>query len=110
MKTQNFGALRAELHGFYLQGDTERAEAFAAHCFAIMEARCDAAMSVTAQKLLQYDVITEEFDPVIFPHTPLFYETRVLTSLSDGARNAKGYSFMHANGWVYKRNCHLFRQ
>ena len=110
MATQNFGALREELHGFYLQGDGDRARAFAEKCFAMMDERYDASMSVTAQKLLQYDVITEEFDPVIFPHTPLYYETGVLTSLSDGARNAKGYSFMHANGWVYKHNCHLFRQ
>ena len=108
MKTQNFGALRAELHGFYLQGDRERAEAFAAHCFAIMDERCDDTMSITTQKLLQYDVITEEFDPVVFRTVPYYYETGVLTSLSDGAAGAKGYSFVQANGWTYLRNRHKF--
>lgn len=103
-----FENLRNELYGFYLQGDAERARAFANKCFTIMEQRYRSEMTITEQKLLQYDVITEEFDPKVFRYTPFFYETGVLTSLSDGARVAKGYRFMQANGWVYRRNEHLF--
>ncbi|MBE7025985.1 MAG: hypothetical protein E7410_00245 [Ruminococcaceae bacterium] len=102
--------LRKELGSFYLSGDAQRAKSFADKCFEIMEKRYKESMSVTEQKLLQYDVITEEFDPVIFRNAPYFYETGVLTSLSDGARGAKGHSFVHANGWVYKRNEHLFAE
>jgi len=104
----NYPKLREELYSFYLNGDAERAKSFADKCFAIMEERFSDGMSVTEQKLLQYDVIVENFEPEIFPHLPFFYETGVLTSLSDGASHAKGYSFSHANGWVYNRNKHLF--
>ena len=103
-----FDQLRRELRAFYLNGDAERAKGFAKHCFEIMDARARDGMTVTEQKLLQYDVICEEFEPVLFD-TPFFYETGVLTSLSDGARSAKGYSFTQANGWVYERNAHLLR-
>ena len=100
--------IREELYSFYLHGDKERAKTFADKCFKVMDERYKDGMSITAQKLLQYDVITEEFNPVIFRYVPYFYETGVLTSLSDGARWAKGHSFMQANGWVYKRNSHFF--
>ena len=100
--------MREELYSFYLQGDAERSRAFADKCFAILDARAEENMSVTAQKLLQYDVICENFEPVIFRYNPYFYETGVLTSLSDGAFSAKGYRFLQANAWVYARNEHLF--
>ncbi|MBQ9085959.1 MAG: hypothetical protein IJY47_02100 [Clostridia bacterium] len=103
-----FENAKEELYNFYLHGDVERAKAFADKCFARMNERFEDGMTVTAQKLLQYDVIVQEFDPVIFRNTPYFYETGVLTSLSDGARSAKGHSFVQANGWVYERNQHLF--
>ena len=103
-----FEDLKQELYDFYLHGDAERSKEFADKCFAIMDERFENGMTVTAQKLLQYDVITEEFDPVIFRNSRFYYETGVLTSLSDGVRNAKGRDFLHANGWVYKRNQHLF--
>lgn len=103
-----YSNLKRELYGFYLHGDAERAKAFADKCFAIMDRRAVDGMSVTAQKCLQYDVISEEFDPIIFRHHPFFYETGVLTSLSDGAFQAKGHGFYQANGWVYKRNEHRF--
>lgn len=100
--------IREELYSFYLRGDGERAQSFAEKCFKIMDERYVEGMSVTAQKLLQYDVIVEEFNPVVFRRVPYFYETGVLTSLSDGSKGAKGYGFLQANGWVYNRNCHLF--
>ena len=100
--------LKNELYAFYLHGDAERAKCFSDKCFAEMDQRVTDDMSVTAQKLLQYDVIVENFEPKLFRYAPFFYETGVLTSLSDGAREAKGHSFVQANGWVYRRNCHLF--
>ncbi len=102
--------LRKELYSYYLAGDAERSKNFAEKCFAIMDNRYTHGMSILGQKLLQYDVITEEFEPVVFRYLPYFYETGVLTSLSDGARKAKGHSFIQANGWVYTRNEHLFAE
>lgn len=103
-----FKKMREELHGFYLHGDAERSKAFADQCFSIMDARYEEGMTVTAQKLLQYDVIAEQFEPQIFRYNPFFYETGVLTSLSDGAFYAKGLGFYQANAWVYQRNRKAF--
>ena len=103
-----FEKMREELHSFYLHGDAERSRAIAERCFPIMDARYTVGMSVLSQKCLQYDVICEEFEPTVFRHTPYFYETGVLTSLSDGAFSAKGHRFTQANGWVFTRNQHLF--
>lgn len=105
-----FDTMKNELYDYYLHGDAERSEGFARRSFAIMDERADGNMSITQQKLLQYDVITKQFEPKIFRYSPFFYETGVLTSLSDGARSAKGHSFIQANGWTYKRNCHLFEE
>ena len=106
----NRSAMEQELKQYYLQGDAERAKSFADRCFEVMNDRYREEMSVLDQKLLQYDVITEQFEPVIFRYSPFYYETGVLTSLSDGARNAKGYGFLQACGWVYGRNRHKFEE
>lgn len=64
--------LRKELYDFYLHGDAERSESFADKCFGIMDGRYIEGMSVTEQKMLQYDVITEEFTPVLFKYSLYF--------------------------------------
>ena len=100
--------VKKELYDFYLTGDAERSKAFAEHCFSIMDSRYKEDMSVTALKLLQYDVITEEFTPVIFKTIPYYYETGVLTSLSDGTAWAKSLNFNQANGWATSKNKDVF--
>lgn len=100
--------IREELYSFYLHGDGERSQAFADRCFKILDNRVSDGMSMPEEKMLQYDVITEEFQPVIFKTVPFFYETGVLTSHSDGARRAKGYGFYQANGWIYARHSGVF--
>ena len=100
--------IRKELYRYYVPGDIANIKALAQRCFQIMDSRYQEGMSVTQQKLLQYDVVTEEFTPVLFPGVPFFYETGVLTPLSDGRRDAKNEGFLQANGWVYERNKHLF--
>lgn len=101
--------LRDELHSFYLPDRKEHIQSFAEKCFAIMNARVDDAMSVAAQKCLQYDVIAQEFEPVIFRHCPYFYETDVLSSRSDGSRFSKDYGIAQANSWIFMRNAHVFK-
>ncbi len=101
---------KKELYDFYLHGDGERSKAFAEKCFAILDARYEENMTVTQQKLLQYEVICEEFTPVVFRYNPYFYETGVLTSLSDGGRLAKGHGFVQANGWIYNKRYGLFEE
>lgn len=104
----NTEKIKNELYSFYLKGDAERSKAFADKCFDIMDSRYSCDMSVTQQKMLQYDVLVEQFEPIIFRYVPFYFETGILTSLSDGAFIAKNYNFTQANGWVYNRNQHLF--
>ena len=68
----NISKLQRELHSFYLNDDVKLSKSFADKCFSIMDSRYTNDMSITEQKLLQYDVITEEFEPVIFRHSPFF--------------------------------------
>lgn len=100
--------LREELKAFYWSGDEERAKAFAEKCFSVLDKKVTDAMTVTELKLLQYDVICDLFEPILFKHNPFYCETGVLSSLSDGARWAKGYGFTQANGWAYQQKAHLF--
>ena len=65
--------IRKELYRYYIPGDIANIKALARRCFQIMDSRYQEGMSVTQQKLLQYDVITEEFTPVLFPEIPFFF-------------------------------------
>ena len=101
--------LREELKDFYWQNNrVEPVKAFAEKCWAILDEAVTEDMSVMAQKLLQYEVIVREFEPVIFRNSPFFCETGVLVSQSDGARWAKNSNFTQANGWTHHRNEHVF--
>ncbi len=102
--------LRKELKEFYWVEDGERSRLFAEKCFAILDSKVTDDMSITDQKLMQYDVIAEEFEPIIFKTLPFYNETGVLTALSDGSRHAKGYEFTQASGWVFNRNAHKFNE
>ncbi len=108
----NYFDLRNELKSFYWHRDEARSKEFAEKCFKILDEKVTEEMSVTEQKILQYDVIANEFQPVVFKNLPFYFETGVLTSLSDGKRGAKvpNASDVHiqAGGWVYQRNAHLF--
>lgn len=101
--------LREELKDFYWKDNrVGPVRAFAEKCWAILDETVTEDMSVMAQKLLQYEVIVREFEPVIFRNSPFFCETGVLVSQSDGARWAKNSNFFQANGWTHHRNEHVF--
>lgn len=103
----NYQPLRKELKAFYqIDGNIPRAKAFAEKIFGILDQKATDDMSVTRQKMLQQQVITEEFEPILFPHCPFYYETGALVALSDGARPAKNSNFFQANAWTYLRNQH----
>ncbi len=104
----NYHGLREELKSYYWSDGGARSEAFARHCFPLMEARLRDGMSPMEQKLLQYRVIVEEFEPQLFRNSPFYYETSVLSPRSDGAYKAKETKKIQACGWVYHRNEHLF--
>lgn len=105
----NYIEMREELKEYYWYNSIERADKFAEKCFGILDSAVNDNMSVAMQKLLQYKVIVDEFEPKLFKNSPFYYETGVLCSLSDGAFPMKGNGALsHANGWVYNRNSRLF--
>ncbi len=104
----NYRELREELKSYYWSDGGKRSAEFAELCFAILDARVTEEMSPMQQKLLQYSVITEEFEPKIFKSSPFYYETDVLSPLSDGSFYAKETGKLQAGGWVYARNEHMF--
>ena len=100
--------MRRELAAYYYHGTEERAEAFCAKAHEIMNARYRDGMSVYEQKVLQYQVITEMFEPVLFYTSPYYYETGTMWAQTDGSRFLRGHR--HAASWVYYRNCHQFEE
>ncbi len=103
-----FSSMRDELRAYYLPDNGRRSDVFARKCFEIMDSKYSENMSVMEQKLLQYRVIVDEFEPKIFEHSPFYYETQVLSPLSDGYRKSKETKKPQANAWVYLKNKHLF--
>ncbi len=105
----NYEDLRQELQSYYWQNSASRAAAFGVRCFSVLNSKATVDMSVTEQKLLQYKVIIEEMDPVIFANSPFYYETGTLSALSDGCHRAKENGALQAASWTYQKNEHLFK-
>ena len=78
----DYSRLREQLKNYYWQGDKERSISFAEHCFAILDEKYREGMTVTEQKLLQYEVISNEFTPVLFADCPYYFETGALDPYS----------------------------
>lgn len=103
--------MRQELKDFYQKdGNVPAVKAFAQKVFSRLDSLSTPQMSVMQQKMLQYQVITEEFSPVLFFRCPFYFETGVLVALSDGAWPAKNEDFPQANGWTFSRNQHRFKE
>ena len=103
-----YPALRAELREHYENKANDLAAAFRAHAEPLMDAAFEEGMSVYAQKALQYRVIAAECEPILFEHSPFYYELGTLAAHCDGARDFRGHS--HAGGWVFRRNYHYFKE
>lgn len=52
-----------------------------------------------------YDVLAENFTPVLFEDIPFYFEPGSLLPFCDGRYNRGGD---HPNGWLIRRNTHLF--
>lgn len=103
-----FQELRNELKSYYWHHADEQARRFCERCLPLMEEQWEEGMSLYAQKRLQYRVICEQMEPVVFSHSPFYYETGTLAAQCDGARDFRGHK--SAAGWVYWRNQHHFKE
>lgn len=103
----NYPELREELKAYYFEKADPRAEEFCDRCIALLDAEYREGMTVHQMKRLQYRVIAEQMEPVLFLSSPFYYETGTLAAHCDGARDFRGHR--SAGGWVYWKNAHLFK-
>lgn len=103
-----FQAMRSELHRYYLHDLTPRADAFCAACERELDALWHPEMSPLEMKRLQYRLITERFEPVLFDTVPFYFEMGTMWGQCDGAGEFRGHD--HPGGWTYRKNCHRFAE
>ena len=106
MYDEKFSAMRAELKDYYFNHADELSKNFCDECLEILDGRYKEGMDTYHMKTLQYEVITDKFEPVIFTNSPFYYETGTMAAHCDGARSFRGH--YHAGGWTYWKNSHLF--
>ena len=102
----NYEQLRGELREYYWHVADDRAEKFCDFCLGKLDAMYHEHMTVFEMKRMQYRVITENMDVVLFYNSPFYYETGTLAGACDGARDFRGHR--NAAGWTYWKNEHLF--
>ncbi|NLE66522.1 MAG: hypothetical protein GX608_03790 [Lentisphaerae bacterium] len=103
-------ALRDELADYYrrLLPDAQLpANPAYRHPFESLMDACDAAhpgLSAYRLKAMQYEIIADNFRPVLFNNSPFYYEMGTKPAQCDGNPWWK-----HPGGWLQRRNNHLFR-
>lgn len=103
----NYEKMRTELSDYYRNESGNRCNKFYKVCCARLDSLYKDGMSPYEMKVLQYNTITDMFDPVLFYSSPFYYETGTMWALCDGSRDFHGYR--HPGGWTYWKNCHMFR-
>ena len=96
--------LRNELKNYYQTTSYENAEKVMKSCYAQLDKTYEETMTAYDMTAMQYQVITDNIDPIIFENSPFFFETGTIPGQSDGAWNYQGHE--HAAGWTYRRNFH----
>ncbi len=100
----HYQALRAELRTYYFRQSYEDAAAMYQAGKEALDALYRTDMSAYEMKEMQYRWIAAHMRPVLFPHSPFYYETGILPGFSDGARCYHGDR--HIGGWTYEKNEH----
>jgi len=102
----NYQNLRNELRAYYDTTSYENAEKFLQKCTSKLDKQYVETMSAFEMKVLQYKIISEECNPVLFEHSPFYYETGIIPGFSDGTREYKDHK--HAGGWTMWKNAEQF--
>lgn len=101
-----FNELRNELREYYGKISYENANKYLNEGTNKLDGMYKNDMSPYEMKVLQYDVISDMTDPVLFKNSPFYYETGIIPGYSDGARDYHGQK--HIGGWTYWKNRHKF--
>lgn len=75
-------------------------------CYAVLDEKYREGMSAYEMKVLQFKTITELFEPKLFEYSPFYYDMGTMAAITDGT--AEWHGRVHAGGWTYNKNCHLF--
>lgn len=103
----SYEAMRKELWDFYKEGTGERGEEFRKKVYALLDQNYKEGMNPYEMKIMQYQTIADQFEPVLFYTSPYYYETGTMWAHCDGSRRFRGFD--HAGGWTYWKNWHFFR-
>lgn len=104
----NYSKIRECLATYYQNNADENAQRLKTKVYDILDSEYECAPDCGAyrMKAMQYRVISENIEPVIFPELPFYFETGALTGFSNGLYNRRGAE--HANGWTIEKNYHFF--
>ncbi len=102
-----FPEMREELRAYYRDKADQNCADFFACCTAELDRRAWDNMTPYEMKSLQYKTIAEQFEPILFPTSPFYYENGILAATCDGARNWRG-GHKHPGGWTQRRNLHKY--
>ncbi len=102
----NVQAFWWEVTDFYQRQVNSRADAFAEELYSVLDAQISPEMTGYQRKAMQYRAIAEHCRPVLFRHSPFYYELGTMAGSCDGAGDFRGHR--HAGGWNYARHQHLF--
>lgn len=102
----DYAELRNELRSFYWECADESAKQFCETLEPVLDAEYMEGMSPYDMKVMQYKLITEEFEPVLFYNSPFYYEMGTMAAHCDGAGEFRGH--VHLGGWTYRKNRHKF--
>lgn len=103
----NIGSLQSELKAYYYAHSYEKLKdrAFLKPLFLRLDQYADSHPQATAAELktVQYEMIAEEFKPVLFRNSPFYSEMGMKVAEYDGVPD------LGAGGWLFLRNRHLFQ-
>lgn len=102
----NYYKLRDELKKYYYVTSYKNAERYLNDGLKIFDEKYTDDMSPYEMKAVQYKIITDMIEPVIFENSPFYYETGILPGFSDGAREYHGCK--NIGGATYWKNRHKF--
>ena len=91
--------LRKALNACYSKS-VERSEAFYEKCMKILEQNYSEDMTALESKMMQYQIISENFEPVIIDDCPFYFETGTMFCECDGARIWR-HGYKHPGGFTY---------
>lgn len=103
-----YNELRNEIKNYYSIVSYENAKKYLEDGTKRLDALYDKNMSAYDMKVLQYRIISDIAEPVLFEYAPFYYETGIIPGFSDGARDYHGAR--HIGGWTYWKNSHKFRE